>query len=245
MIIKLFYFKQKYGLHSLNYLLIKAKKDKVDIKKIESLGKEKKKMCRRFSEKKLDIKFNSYIFKNLKFKNEPNSTDEKNNNIQKENGKKYKFKKKLRNNSEIIENRKISDILENKLNLIDTNKYKLNRIKLENYKYINNIENQNKQSKEFIKSNIEKNKIEDQRLNYVLKKLGLEKIINVFVNNFLTFNDILFLTRDNLNEFGLLIFQKIRLFSFIEDYKSFAKSFSIDEIKSFFKINKKYNISKD
>ena len=43
MIIKLFYFKQKYGLHSLNYLLIKAKKDKVDIKKIESLGKEKKK----------------------------------------------------------------------------------------------------------------------------------------------------------------------------------------------------------
>ena len=181
-------------------------------------------MCRRFSEKKLDIKFNSYIFKNLKFKNEPNSTDEKNNNIQKENGKKYKFKKKLRNNSEIIENRKISDILENKLN---------------------NIENQNKQSKEFIKSNIEKNKIEDQRLNYVLKKLGLEKIINVFVNNFLTFNDILFLTRDNLNEFGLLIFQKIRLFSFIEDYKSFAKSFSIDEIKSFFKINKKYNISKD
>ena len=202
-------------------------------------------MCRRFSEKKFDINFNSYIQKNLIFKNDRNSTNENNNNIQKKNGKKYLFKKKLRNNSEIIENRKIDDILENEFNLIDTNKYKLNKKKLENYKCISNKENKKKQSKEFNISNIEKNKTEDQRLNYVLKKLGLEKIINVFVNNFMTFNDVLLLTRDNLNEYGLLIFQKIRLFSFIEDYKSFAKNFSIDEIKAFFKINKKYNISKD
>jgi hypothetical protein len=181
----------------------------------------------------------------LKFENERNSTDEKNNNIQKKNCKKYTFKKKLRNNSEIIENRKIDNILENKLNITDTNKYNLNKKKLVNYKYINNKENQNKQSKEFNKSKIKKNKFIDQRINYVLKKLGLEKINNIFVNNFITFNDILYLTRDNLNEFGLLIFQKIRLFSFIEDYKSFAKNFSIDEIKAFFKINKKYNISKD
>ena len=206
---------------------------------------EKKKSCRRFSEKKFDINFNSYILKNLKFKNDRNSTDENNNNIQKKNDKKYTFKKKLRNNSEIIENRKIDDILENKLNIIETNKYTLNKRKLENYKCISNKENKKKQSKEFNISNIEKNKTEDLRLNYVLKKLGLEKIINVFVNNFMTFNDILLLTRDNLNEYGLLIFQKIRLFSFIEDYKSFAKNFSIDEIKAFFKINKKYNISKD
>lgn len=200
-------------------------------------------MCRRFSEKKFDINFNSNSLKNLKFKNGRKSADEKNN-IQKKNFKKYSFKKKFRNKSEIFENRKNGNFLENKLNIIDTNKFKLNK-KLENYKCINNKEIQNKQSEEFNKSNIEKNKIEDQRLNYVLKKLGLEKIINVFMNNFLTFNDILFLTRDNLNEFGLLIFQKIRLFSFIEDYKSFAKNFSIDEIKTFFKINKKYNISKD
>ena len=200
-------------------------------------------MCRRFSEKKFDINFNSNSLKNLKFKNGRKSADEKNN-IQKKNFKKYSFKKKFRNKSEIFENRKNGNFLENKLNIIDTNECKLNK-KLENYKCINNKEIQNKQSEEFNKSNIEKNKIEDQRLNYVLKKLGLEKIINVFMNNFLTFNDILFLTRDNLNEFGLLIFQKIRLFSFIEDYKSFAKNFSIDEIKTFFKINKKYNISKD
>ena len=178
-------------------------------------------MCRRFSEKKFDINFNSNSLKNLKFKNGRKSADEK-----------------------IFEYRKNDDFLENKLNILLTNECKLNK-KLENYKCINNKEIQNKQSEEFNKSNIEKNKIEDQRLNYVLKKLGLEKIINVFMNNFLTFNDILFLTRDNLNEFGLLIFQKIRLFSFIEDYKSFAKNFSIDEIKTFFKINKKYNISKD
>ena len=200
-------------------------------------------MCRRFSEKKFDINFNSNSLKNLKFKNGRKSADEKNN-IQKKNFKKYSFKKKFRNKSEIFENRKNGNFLENKLNIIDTNECKLNK-KLENYKCINNKEIQNKQSEEFNKSNIEKNKIEDQRLNYVLKKLGLEKIINVFMNNFLTFNDILFLTRDNLNEFGLLIFQKIRLFSFIEDYKSFAKNFSIDENKTFFKINKKYNISKD
>ena len=200
-------------------------------------------MCRRFSEKKFDINFNSNSLKNLKFKNGRKSADEKNN-IQKKNCKKFSFKKKFRNKSEIFEYRKNDDFLENKLNILLTNECKLNK-KLENYKCINNKEIQNKQSEEINKSNIEKNKIEDQRLNYVLKKLGLEKIINVFMNNFLTFNDILFLTRDNLNEFGLLIFQKIRLFSFIEDYKSFSKNFSIDEIKTFFKINKKYNISKD
>ena len=181
----------------------------------------------------------------MKFKKGRNSSDEKVNNIQKKNSKKFSFKKKLRNNSAIIDNRKNDVFFENKLNIIDTNKYKLKKNKLENYKCIDHKEIQKKQSKEFIKSNIEKNKIEDQRLNYVLKKLGLEKIINVFMKNFITFNDILFLTRDNLSEFGLLIFQKIRLFSFIEDYKSFAKNFFLYEIKNFFKINKQYNISKD
>ena len=212
----------------------------MDIKKIESLGTEKKKIYRRFSEKEFDINFNSYNLKNLKFKNGKN-TNEKNNVIQKKNIKKFAFKKKLRNNSEISENRKNDNILKNRLNIID----KLNNEKIGILKISSNKESPNKKLNEFNMSNIGKNKIEDQRLIYVLKKLRLEKIINIFANNFMTFNDILFLTRDNLNEFGLLLFQKIRLFSFIEDYKSFAKNFSLEEIKTFFRTNKKYNISKD
>ena len=88
-------------------------------------------MCRRFSEKKFDINFNSNSLKNLKFKNGRKSADEKNN-IQKKNCKKYSFKKKFRNKSEIFENRKNNDFLENKLNIIDVlviKKYKTNNQK--------------------------------------------------------------------------------------------------------------------
>ena len=49
--------------------------------------------------------------------------------------------------------------------------------------------------------------------------------------------------KDDLNELGLKIFQKNRLLSFIEEYTSKAKNYTLEEIQNFFEENNIYNIS--
>ena len=87
------------------------------------------------------------------------------------------------------------------------------------------------------------NEGEDIRLNYLMKKLGLESLIEVFENYHMSFNDLLFLSKEDLNELGFKIFQKNRLLSFIEEYKSKAKNYTLEEIKAFFEENNIYNMS--
>ena len=84
---------------------------------------------------------------------------------------------------------------------------------------------------------------EDIRLNYVMTKLGLETLLPIFEQYHMSFNDILFLTKDDLNELGLKIFQKNRLISFVEEYSSKAKNYTLEEIETFFEENKIYNIT--
>ena len=84
---------------------------------------------------------------------------------------------------------------------------------------------------------------EDIRLNYVMTKLGLESLLPIFEQYHMSFNDILFLTKDDLNELGLKIFQKNRLISFVEEYSSKAKNYTLEEIETFFEENKIYNIT--
>ena len=74
-------------------------------------------------------------------------------------------------------------------------------------------------------------------------KLGLESLIPIFEQYHMSFNDILFLTKDDLDELGLKIFQKNRLISFIQEYSSKAKNFTREEIQAFFEENRIYNIS--
>ena len=84
---------------------------------------------------------------------------------------------------------------------------------------------------------------EDIRLNYEMTKLGLESLLPIFEQYHMSFNDILFLTKDDLNELGLKIFQKNRLISFVEEYSSKAKNYTLEEIETFFEENKIYNIT--
>ena len=88
-----------------------------------------------------------------------------------------------------------------------------------------------------------KYEFEDIRLNYVMEKLGLETLIPVFEQYHMSFNDILFLTKDDLNELGLKIFQKNRLISFVEEYSSKAKNYTLEEIQKFFDENRIYDLN--
>ena len=114
--------------------------------------------------------------------------------------------------------------------------------------YIGEDKNQENNNYERITINNENNtndvnKSEDIRLNFVMQKLGLESLIHIFENYHMSFNDVLFLTRDDLNELGLKIFQKNRLISFIEEYTSKAKNYTLEEIQAFFEENSIYNLS--
>ena len=92
-----------------------------------------------------------------------------------------------------------------------------------------------------VNSNNEELDRTDPRLALAMIKLGLENLIHIFTNNKITFNDLLFLTKEDLNELNFHLYQKNRILSFINDYKKIAKNYTIEEVESFFMYNSKYN----
>lgn len=84
------------------------------------------------------------------------------------------------------------------------------------------------------------NKIDDERLHYVLITLGLEELINLFVENNITFIDLLLLSKEDLLEFQLELYQRNRIWSFCTSFQKYAKTYSTTEIKDFFLFNRQY-----
>jgi hypothetical protein len=162
----------------------------------------------------------------------------------------FTFKQNYENN---FNNKfELNDNLNNNQDInLDPNNININQQNdLENQYNQNYIENENNNYEEHNPAIIQENnninenfEFEDIRLYYVMEKLGLESLIPIFEQYHMSFNDILFLTKDDLNELGLKIFQKNRLISFIEEYSSKAKSYTLEEIQTFFEENRIYNIS--
>ena len=165
--------------------------------------------------------------------------DDKNKNTHLLRGKKNKKKSDIDNIENNIVNRyeDNANIPEEEIENLNNNNYIENDINKEN----NDYQNRSSNNENITNNNI--NDIEDYRLYFVLKKLGLESLINVFESYHMSFNDVLFLSKDDLNELGFKIFQKNRLLSFIEEYTSKAKNYTLEEIKSFFEENNIFNIS--
>ena len=280
--------------------MIQAKRDKLNINKLNPPGVFKKKKGKRDLGEKYDSKFypsnyknnvlysnyndlldNLYMeekgidfglrsYKNNNKKNSKNKINKKDsakkaskndNEIEKANKdeenelmKKYvnnqfTFKQNYENNSknkfELNE-----DINNNRDINIEPNNIINQENDIENQYNQNYIENQNYNYEDLNPTIIKENnninehfELEDIRLYYVMEKLGLESLIPIFEQYHMSFNDILFLTKDDLNELGLKIFQKNRLISFIEEYSSKAKNYSLEEIQTFFEENRIYNIS--
>ena len=267
--------------------MIQAKRDKLNIKKLNPPGVFKKSKGKRELGEKFDSKFypdnykkdvlymnyndfcdNLYMenkginfglrsYKNInkkKIKDKENNyksskkIEEDNNELMKKYvNKQFTFKQNYENNNE---NNFETNTYTNKNQDIVLNQNNIQEAELKN-NYINNINEQ--ENKDIINnqniSNNDENNIninleyEDIRLNYVMEKLGLESLISIFEQYHMSFNDILFLTQEDLDELGLKIFQKNRLIAFIQEYSSIAKNYSLEEIKTFFEENKIYNIS--
>ena len=286
---------QKYGIHTYNYLLIQAKRDNLNIKKLNPPGIfKKKKGQRNLGEKynskfypdnyKKDVLYINYddLLDNLYMENKGidfglrsyKNYNKKNNNIMRKNidsKKQYDDTNKEDKIEFRINKGNDNDLMKKYVNNQFTFKQNDNNLELNNNMDINLESNNsnNNQENDLENNNTEKiiinknnenyeqepiinednNNItenigyEDIRLNYVMTKLGLEDLLPIFEQYHMSFNDILFLTKDDLNELGLKIFQKNRLISFVEEYSAKAKNYTLEEIETFFEENKIYNIT--
>ena len=88
-------------------------------------------------------------------------------------------------------------------------------------------------------NNIKTNEICDKKLNYILTFLELDNLINKFNSNYITFNDLFLLSKQDLHEMNIPIGQRNRLLHFLDQYKSVAINYDFDEVKDFLNKYKK------
>ena len=95
-------------------------------------------------------------------------------------------------------------------------------------------------SEERINSKKDYNNInnDDYKLIFILNNLNLHFLINVFKINYVSFNDLFLLTKDDLKEMKIPIGPRNKIIHFIEQYKKQMKSLELDEISNFLIIYK-------
>ena len=81
---------------------------------------------------------------------------------------------------------------------------------------------------------------DDDRLTYTLITLDLGNLIHIFEDNNISFVDMLLLTKEDLIELQLEIFQRNRILNFSKLFTKYAKNYSIQEISDFFTFNKQF-----
>ena len=81
---------------------------------------------------------------------------------------------------------------------------------------------------------------DDDRLTYTLITLDLGNLIHIFEDNNISFVDMLLLTKEDLIELQLEIFQRNRILNFSRLFTKYAKNYSIQEISDFFTFNKQF-----
>ena len=177
--------------------------------------------------------------------------------LMKENNNENNFPKFYSNNKHYTEYFVKNDLFNNKNNIKDEGEgneeipepepYVINKYitKNKSYNYFNKpkINNNNFESKsEIIKqTNINKkninsklNKINiDVKLNFTLSNLELNELKNVFEENYIYFEDLFLLTKEDFVEMKIPIGPRNRLLNFIKKYKYYAKTFDLNELSLF------------
>ena len=110
---------------------------------------------------------------------------------------------------------------------------------LETYNYQNINENEDN-FEDNIENNNEEDEEEDDRLTYTLITLDLGNLIRIFEENNISFIDMLLLTKEDLKELQLSLYQRNRIYHFSLLFNKYAKNYSIGEISDFFSFNKQF-----
>ena len=106
-----------------------------------------------------------------------------------------------------------------------------------NNEYITNQEQIDNEQVEEAEGDVED---DDDRLTYTLITLDLGNLIHIFEDNNISFVDMLLLTKEDLIELQLEIFQRNRILNFSKLFTKYAKNYSIREISDFFTFNKQF-----
>ena len=89
----------------------------------------------------------------------------------------------------------------------------------------NNINNCN--------NKLNKNNNIDIKLNFTLSNLELNELKQIFEDNYIFFDDLFLLTKEDFVEMKIPIGPRNRLLNFIKKYKSYAQNFDLNELSSF------------
>ena len=145
-------------------------------------------------------------------------------------------------NNEGIEDPDVYPDLENN---IENAKNEINQVKNKKYEELENLqeyqeeqENENENSLEAQNNNNEDD--EDDRLTYTLITLDLGDLIHIFEENNISFVDMLLLSKEDLKELQLKLYQRNRIHNFSVLFSKYAKNYSISEISDFFSFNQKF-----
>ena len=178
--------------------------------------------------------------------------------LMKENNNENNFPKFYSNNKHYTEYFVKNDLFNNKNNIKDEGEgneeipepepYVINKYITKNKSYnyfnkpkINNNNNFESKSEIIKQTNINKkninsklNKINiDVKLNFTLSNLELNELKNVFEENYIYFEDLFLLTKEDFVEMKIPIGPRNRLLNFIKKYKYYAKTFDLNELSLF------------
>ena len=132
---------------------------------------------------------------------------------------------------------KLNETKKNDLNI--NNKFDFSK----NYVNINQNNNQNTNKKNISNNNNDNDIMKiDPRLELTLKYLDITSTLELFINNNISFNDLLLLSKKDLIELGFSLVQRNRIFNFAQEYKSYGVKFNISEIIEFFNKHDNLNI---
>ena len=110
--------------------------------------------------------------------------------------------------------------------------YIINKYITKNKSYNNfNKAKINSNQQNLIKNNINNNT--DIKLDFTLSNLELKELQKVFEDNFIFFEDLFLLTKEDFVEMKIPIGPRNRLLNFIKKYKNYAKTFDLNELSSF------------
>ena len=97
------------------------------------------------------------------------------------------------------------------------------------------------------KKNININNLikKDEKLIFTLKSLNLNQLINKFLNNCINFNDLFLLTKQDMNEMKLSTSIQEKLINFSNDFITYAKKFTMEELQNYFNLKRQYDFDKE
>ena len=81
---------------------------------------------------------------------------------------------------------------------------------------------------------------DDERLRYAMITLNVDELIHLFTENNITFVDLLLLSKEDLSELRLPLYQRNRIWNFSQKFNAYAKSYSMGELTDFFLFNKQF-----